>query len=63
MLALRWKLGQKVVVTLTSTGEAQAMPCLAQHVARGLDVGHVLLSCGLEGACHAALRIGIVCSV
>ena len=34
-LALRWKLGQKVVVTLTSAGNAQAMPYVATRAADG----------------------------
>jgi hypothetical protein len=34
-LALRWKLGQKILVTLTSTGEAQAMPLVATRAADG----------------------------
>ena len=34
-LALHWKLGQKVVVTLTNAGDAQATPFVATRAADG----------------------------
>jgi hypothetical protein len=58
-LALRWKLGQKVLVTLTSGGDTQAMPLVATRAADGtLTVDNV--SPGQPDVQRVVAAIGIL---
>jgi hypothetical protein len=58
-LALRWKLGAKVVVTLTNAGDAQALPFVATRAADGtLTVDNV--SAGEPDGQRVATAVGVL---